>query len=80
VDFVLHAGDLYNGDWKDYKTGLFFVAQMARLNEAGIRVFVVRKNHDAERQITRYLRLPDNVTMFSTRIPETGIVDDLILR
>ena len=25
VDFVLIAGDLYDGDWKDYNTGLFFV-------------------------------------------------------
>ena len=25
---MLIAGDLYDGDWKDYNTGLFFVAQM----------------------------------------------------
>ena len=24
VDFVLIAGDLYDGDWKDHNTGLFF--------------------------------------------------------
>ena len=24
VAFVLLAGDLYDGDWKDYNTGLFF--------------------------------------------------------
>ncbi len=28
VNFLLIAGDLYDGDWKDYNTGLFFVAQM----------------------------------------------------
>ena len=24
VDFVILAGDLYDGDWPDYNTGLFF--------------------------------------------------------
>ena len=34
VSFVLLVGDLYDGDWKDYNTGLFFVSQVARLREA----------------------------------------------
>ena len=25
VNFVLLAGDLYDGDWKDYNTGLYFI-------------------------------------------------------
>ncbi|MEG3071548.1 MAG: metallophosphoesterase [Candidatus Syntrophopropionicum ammoniitolerans] len=25
VDFVLIAGDLYDGDWRDYNTGLFLL-------------------------------------------------------
>ncbi|HEY9422407.1 MAG TPA: DNA repair exonuclease, partial [Thermoanaerobaculia bacterium] len=45
--FLLLAGDLYDGDWKDYNTGLFFTAQMARLREAEIRAFVIAGNHDA---------------------------------
>lgn len=31
VDFLLIAGDLYDGDWRDYRTGLFFTRAMARL-------------------------------------------------
>ena len=77
VDFVLIAGDLYDGDWRDYNTGLFFVAQAARLREAGIKVFIVRGNHDAASQITRLLRLPDNVRDFSTEDPETVLLDEL---
>ncbi len=77
VEFVLLAGDLYDGDWKDYNTGLYFMGCMERLQESGIRVFVVAGNHDAASQITRHLRLPDNVTMFSTRTPEKVILDDL---
>lgn len=77
VAFVLLAGDLYDGDWKDYNTGLYFMERMGRLREAGIRVFMVAGNHDAASQITKHLRLPDNVTMFATRAPEQVILDDL---
>ena len=75
--FVLLAGDLYDGDWKDYNTGLFFTHQMARLERAGIRVFAVAGNHDAASQITRVLRPPGNVRVFSTRRPESAILEDL---
>ena len=71
VDFLIIAGDLYDGDWRDYNTGLFFVQQMGRLNEAGIPVFLLYGNHDAESQITRRLELPENVQVFSARKPET---------
>jgi exonuclease SbcD len=77
VAFVLLAGDLYDGDWKDYGTGLFFAAQMARLGEAGISAFVVAGNHDAASQITKVLRPPQNVKVFSTKRPETVVLKDL---
>ncbi|MEL7337419.1 MAG: DNA repair exonuclease, partial [Planctomycetota bacterium] len=53
-------GDLYDGDWKDHNTGLFFVKQAQRLIDAGIRLVVIRGNHDAASQITKSLRLPNN--------------------
>ena len=71
VAFVLFAGDLYDGDWRDYNTGLFFATQMIKLREAGIPVFLIAGNHDAASQVTRYLRLPENVTMFSVQSPQT---------
>ena len=77
VDFVLLAGDIYDGDWKDYNTGLYFVERMVRLREAGIRVFIVAGNHDAASQITKHLRLPENVKMFATRTPERVVLEDL---
>jgi DNA repair protein SbcD/Mre11 len=77
VAFVLLAGDLYDGDWKDYNTGLHFVDRMNRLHEAGIRVFIVAGNHDAASQITKHLRLPDNITLFSTKHPEQVVLEDL---
>ena len=77
VDFILIAGDLYDGDWKDYNTGLFFAGRMGRLGKAGIKVFIVSGNHDAASQITRAMPLPDNVTLFSARKPLTVKLDDL---
>ncbi|MHB8809949.1 MAG: metallophosphoesterase family protein [Desulfobulbaceae bacterium] len=77
VDFVLITGDLYDGDWKDYNTGLFFAGRMGRLQRAGIRVFIVSGNHDAASQITRVMPLPANVTLFSSRKPQSVQLDDL---
>ncbi|WP_370164929.1 metallophosphoesterase family protein [Bradyrhizobium diazoefficiens] len=77
VDFMVIAGDLYDGDWRDYQTGLFFVKQMGRLAQAGIPVFLLYGNHDAESQITRRLSLPANVSVFSARKPETFRVQHL---
>jgi len=77
VAFVLIAGDLYDGDWKDYNTGLYLVSQMARLHDAGIPVFIVAGNHDAASKITKTLRLPDGVTLFASDRPETIRIDSL---
>lgn len=77
VSFALIAGDLYDGDWKDYNTGLFFAHQMSRLKNSGIRVYIAAGNHDAASQMTRTLRLPENVTIFPTRRPSTEVLDDL---
>ncbi len=75
VAFVLLAGDLYDGDWKDYNTGIYFVSRMGFLREAGIPVIMVSGNHDASSQITRSLKLPDNVTLFQHRKAETHLLD-----
>jgi DNA repair exonuclease SbcCD nuclease subunit len=64
VDLLLIAGDIYDGDWPDFGTGLFFAAQMRRLAMAKIPVFAIRGNHDAANRMTRSLRLPPNVTIF----------------
>ncbi|HQQ68694.1 MAG TPA: DNA repair exonuclease [Alicycliphilus sp.] len=77
VDFMVIAGDLYDGDWKDYSTGLFFVRQMGRLRQAGIAVYLLYGNHDAESEVTLSLQLPDNVQVFSARGAQTIQLDAL---
>lgn len=76
VAFVLLSGDLYDGDWRDYHTGLFLSQQLSRLREAGVKVFILYGNHDAESRITKSLRLPDNVRILSTKSPETILLEE----
>lgn len=71
VDFLVIAGDVYDGDWKDYSTGLFFRNQMVRLSAEGIPVYLIAGNHDAASVISKKLTLPENVHVFSTRAAET---------
>ncbi len=77
VDFILIAGDLYDGDWKDYNTGLFFAGRMGRLAKAGIKVFIISGNHDAASQLTSTMPLPDNVTFFSSKKVQSAKLEDL---
>ena len=75
--FLIVAGDVFDGDWRDFNTGLFFNKQMVRLADEGIVVYLVRGNHDAASKITRSLALQDNVVQFSHRRPETQTLDEL---
>ncbi|MGC8491634.1 MAG: metallophosphoesterase family protein [Syntrophobacteraceae bacterium] len=75
VDFVLISGDLYDGDWKDYNTGLYFISRMARLAEAGIPVCIIAGNHDAANKMTKSLRLPEGIHRFESRRPNTVVIE-----
>ena len=77
VDFLVIAGDVYDGDWQDYSTGLFFNREMARLRKHNIPVYLIRGNHDAASNITKQLQLPDNVYEFSVDHPETVTIEEL---
>lgn len=77
AEALVLPGDVYDGDWKDYATGAFFVRQLSRLHDEGIPVFLISGNHDAESEITRSLRLPPNTHRLSVDAPETVVDDDL---
>lgn len=77
VDFMVIAGDLYDGAWKDHNTGIFFCREMGRLKKAEIPVYLLFGNHDAESEMTKKLQLPDNVFTFETRKPTTFRIDHL---
>ncbi|MDR3555675.1 MAG: DNA repair exonuclease [Syntrophobacteraceae bacterium] len=76
VDFVLISGDLYDGDWKDYNTGLYFLSRMKRLAEAAIPVFFIAGNHDAANKMTKSLRMPEGIHTFGSKAPATFYVEE----
>ncbi|MEO6602165.1 MAG: DNA repair exonuclease [Polyangiaceae bacterium] len=77
AQLLVIAGDLYDGDWRDYSTGLFFNKQMAVLRAAGVRVVWIRGNHDAASKLTAHLNLPDNVRELSHKKPDSFVIEEL---
>ncbi|RYE72950.1 MAG: DNA repair exonuclease [Oxalobacteraceae bacterium] len=77
IDFMVIAGDLYDGDWPDFNTGLFFCSEMGRLHRAGVPVFLLFGNHDAESHMTKALRMPGNVQCFSANGSQVHTIDKL---
>ena len=75
--FLVIAGDIFDGDWKDVSTGLFFVRQVSELHRAKIPTFVVKGNHDAESVMSRALPYPDSVHVFSAARAESRIIEEL---
>ena len=67
VAAVLIAGDLFDGAERSAKTGAFLVAQLDRLAAAGILVFYIKGNHDAENPVSGDTVWPDNVHLFDGR-------------
>jgi DNA repair exonuclease SbcCD nuclease subunit len=77
VSFVVIAGDVFDGEWKDASIALFLNRQLARLSNRGIPTFFLRGNHDAESLVTKSLTWPDSVLEFSTKRPQTHSIKDL---
>lgn len=74
---VLFAGDIYDDDWKDYSTALFFRAQLLRLAKEGVQVVWLRGNHDAASQLQKHLDLPATVTELPHKRPGSRVFDEL---
>lgn len=77
VDFLLIAGDLYDGPWRDVGTAFFVRDQMRRLREGGIPAFLVKGNHDAESRVADALPPPDNLTVFPAEAAATHRIEAL---
>lgn len=77
VELVLLAGDQFDGAGKDYRSALYFVQQMRRLHEAGIRVVAIHGNHDALCKMTRTLTPPPSFAFLPVDQPGSIAFDDL---
>jgi exonuclease SbcD len=77
VDFVIISGDLFDGDWKDMSTGLYFARAVGLLDQASIPVFLLAGNHDAASVLSRTVPWPPNVRQFTHKKPETHHLESL---
>src|SRR5208283_2066673 len=59
--FLLISGDIFDGDWRDISTGLFFARALGGLARENIPVFIVKGNHDADNLMSKSLPYPDSV-------------------
>ena len=79
LPLVVIAGDLFDGDWKDWRTGHFLVEQVGRLTRAGIRVVAISGNHDADSVVSRRVRWERPATLLrsdraeTVNFPEIGV-------
>jgi DNA repair protein SbcD/Mre11 len=65
--FLAISGDIFDGDWRDVSTGLFFAKELARLARENIPAFIVKGNHDFDSLMSKSLPYPSNVQIFSAR-------------
>ena len=75
--FLIIAGDIFDGDWRDVSTGLFFTRALGDLHRAGIPTLIIKGNHDADSVIARSLTYPENTLTFASNRAETKTLDAL---
>lgn len=75
--FIVLAGDIFDGDLRNFETGLFFINQMRRLEDADIQAFLILGNHDAENRFAAKLSMSANVHLFDSKQAEAIVIEDL---
>lgn len=75
--FLVLAGDIFDGDLRNFQTGLYFMEGMRRLDEAGISVLMVLGNHDSANRFADKLTLSGNVHVFPKARATTYVLDDV---
>ncbi len=71
VDFLILAGDLFDGPWPDMQTGIWIAGQFRILQNADIDVFLLRGNHDAASLVQQQIEWPHNVQVFPTDMADS---------
>ncbi len=77
VAALLISGDLYDRAERSAKTAAYLSFQMDRLRQAGVRVFYIKGNHDAENPISGEIDLPGNVHVFDGRGGRVQLTPDV---
>lgn len=71
VDFLIVAGDLFDSDVKDFHSALEAAAQLRRLDQANVPVYLILGNHDSREEMSRHVPWPANVILFDHKRPQT---------
>lgn len=64
VDFLIIAGDVYDGEDRSIRAQVKFRQEMERLNAHGIPVYLIHGNHDHLSGSWTHMPLSDNVVVF----------------
>lgn len=75
--FVLLAGDIFDGELRNFQTGLYFVEGMRRLGEAGIDVYMILGNHDSQNRFADKLSMTQNVHVFPKSAATSQSLNDV---
>ena len=73
VDFLLVAGDVYDGSDRSLGAQLTFNDGLRRLADAGVQTFVVHGNHDPLDGRVSQLEVPEGVTTFGRAAQNTTV-------
>lgn len=68
VDFIIIAGDIYDGEDRSIRAQIRFREEMLRLKDNNIEVFLVHGNHDHLNGNWVHINLPDNVHTFPSAV------------
>lgn len=71
VDFLLIAGDVYNGEYQNLDAQLKFHDGLSRLSKVNILSYIVHGNHDWRGSLSKTIRFPELVTFFSDKQVKT---------
>lgn len=76
VDFVVIAGDLFDGEDRSIRAQAVLRNEMKKLADKGIKVFAIHGNHDHLGAKSVTLDFPDNVYFFSERVEKVDYRKD----
>ncbi|MFT8321799.1 MAG: DNA repair exonuclease [Bacillus sp. (in: firmicutes)] len=76
VDFIIIAGDIYDGEDRSIRAQIRFKKELERLQKQNIKVFIVHGNHDHLSGSWVHLQWPDNVYIFPAEVTKAVFTND----
>lgn len=74
VDFVIIAGDIFDGEDRSLRAQARFRKEMLKLNEEKIPVYIVHGNHDHLNGSWVHLDMPENVHIFGSKVEKMELM------